>query len=77
MLSAAKLVGNIEDEDIIKLLETTEGFKKLVSKIGVCIESEESDKTCDFVFQMYGKKDLYGGGACTRNFEAAAFGRSG
>ena len=63
LLSAAKLVGNIEDEDIIKLLETTEGFKKLVSKIGVCIESEESDKTCDFVFQMYGKKDIYGGGA--------------
>ena len=63
LLSAAKLIGNIEDENIIKLLETTEGFRKLVSKIGVCVESEETSGTCRFVFQMYGKKDLYGGGA--------------
>jgi len=63
LLNAAKLVGNIDDENIIKLLETTEGFRKLVSKIGVCVESAEDDKYCDFIFQMYGKKDLYGGGA--------------
>ena len=63
LLSAARLVGNIDDENIIKLLETTEGFKKLVSSIGVCVESAKTDEECRFVFQMYGKNDLYGGGA--------------
>lgn len=63
LLSAAGLVGNIEDEKIIQLLKTTEGFKKLVHSIGVCVESAETDKNCRFVFQMYGRKDLYGGGA--------------
>lgn len=63
LLNAAKLVGNIEDEEIIELLKTTEGFRKLVSKIGVCVENENSSEVCHFVFQMYGKNDLYGGGA--------------
>lgn len=63
LLSAASLVGNIDDSGIIELLKTTEGFKKLVSKIGVCLECDDSDTICHFVFQMYGKNDLYGGGA--------------
>lgn len=63
LLNAAKLVGNIEDEEIIELLKTTEGFRKLVSKIGVCVEASETEDICHFVFQMYGKNDLYGGGA--------------
>lgn len=63
LLNAAKLVGNIEDEGIIKLLETTEGYRKLVSKVGVCVETADPSDVCHFVFQMYGKNDLYGGGA--------------
>lgn len=66
LLSAAGLVGNIKDNEIIELLKTTEGFRKLVSKIGVCIEEENTSDICHFVFQMYGKKDLYGGGANIR-----------
>lgn len=62
LLSAAKLVGAIEDEVIFELLKTTEGFRKLVSKIGVSIENDNPSEYCHFVFQMYGKKDLYGGG---------------
>ena len=52
LLNSAKLIGNIEDEEIIKLLETTEGFRKLVSKIGVCVESDNTLDSCQFVFQM-------------------------
>lgn len=59
LINSAKLIGNIEDETILKLMETTEGFRKLVSKIGICIEGEQSDEICNFVFQMYGKTDLY------------------
>lgn len=63
LLNAASLVGNISDQEIIELLKTVEGFKKLVSKIGICVESDKTDEICHFVFQMYGKNDLYGGGA--------------
>ncbi len=63
LLSAARLVGGVEDEEMIGLMATTEGFRKLVSKIGVCVESEKTTENCHFVFQMYGKKDLYNGGA--------------
>ena len=34
LVSFAKIVGNIEDEEILKLLTTTEGFRKLVSEKG-------------------------------------------
>ena len=35
MVSSARLVGGITDEEMLKLLETTEGFRKLVHSIGV------------------------------------------
>lgn len=62
MLNAARMVGNIENEEIIKLLETTEGFRKLVDSIGVSIESDNRDEIVDFEFQMYGHKSVYGSG---------------
>lgn len=62
LISSAKLVGNIDDDNILELLKTTEGFKKLVYGIGVSIECEDSTLRGRFVFQMYGKNDLYGGG---------------
>lgn len=62
LINAAKLVGNIADEEELKCLETVEGFKKLVHSIGVTVESDKSDDNVHFVFQMYGKNDLYGGG---------------
>ena len=63
LVSSANFTGYVTDEKILKLLETVEGFKKLVHSIGVTIEMENKDDTAKFVFQMYGKKDLYGGGA--------------
>lgn len=67
MISSAKVVGNVTDEAILELLKTAEGFRKLVYSIGVCVEAQEvSADTVDFVFQMYGKTDTYGGGTLVR-----------
>ena len=62
LISSAKIVGNIEDEDMLKLLETVDGFRKLVHSIGVSVETENPKEQAEFIFQMYGKKDIYGGG---------------
>lgn len=59
LLDAAKLIGGIEDENIINLLKDVEGFKKLVHSIGVTLESEKYDEEVNFAFQMYGKTDPY------------------
>lgn len=64
--SSAKLVGGITDEEEIKLLKTVEGFRKLVSQIGVCVEMEDYNTTVDFCFQMYGKTDPYASGTTIR-----------
>ncbi|MBQ0001702.1 MAG: SGNH/GDSL hydrolase family protein [Clostridiales bacterium] len=76
MISAARLVGSITDEDMLKLMETTEGFRKLVKKIGVTVEAvqaEDVNENVNFHFQMYGKEDLYGKGS-TLLLECAADG---
>ena len=67
LISSAKITGNVQDEKILKMLESTDGFKKLVHSIGVSVEMNDPSSEVDFDFQMYGKKDLYGGGA---NIEA-------
>ena len=40
LINSAQIVGNIEDENILKLMETVDGFKKLVHSIGVSVETE-------------------------------------
>lgn len=62
LLSNAKIVGGIEDESMIELLKTVQGFRKLVHSIGIEANAENKDGHIDFVFQMYGKEDVYGGG---------------
>ena len=59
MISSARIVGNVKDEGMLELLKTAEGFRKLVSAIGVTVEMEDESETVDFVFQMYGKKNPY------------------
>ncbi|MCR5417178.1 MAG: SGNH/GDSL hydrolase family protein [Pseudobutyrivibrio sp.] len=70
LTSSAGFTGNVTDENILKLLETVDGFKKLVHSVGVTLEMDESQE-CDFVFQMYGKKDLYHGGANLESVQKA------
>ena len=61
MLSAAKIIGGMTDENEIAMLKNTADFKKLVFGIGVSVMCSEV-KSCDFAFQMYGKSDPYGSG---------------
>lgn len=60
--SSAGIVGNITDENILDLMNTVEGFRKLVYSIGVCVETEGNLEAVDFVFQMYGRTDPYRSG---------------
>ena len=61
--NAAKIIGNVEDEEMLELVTTAAGFRKLVSGIGISAElSAESKATADktlFAFQFYGHKDPY------------------
>lgn len=67
MVSAARLVGNVTEEETWKLLQTTEGFRKLVHSIGVTAELEQGEcDEADFVLQMYGKSDPYSSGTLIR-----------
>ena len=62
LANSAQIVGNITDSRILELLGTVKGFRTLVHSIGVSVEMEHPAEKIEFVFQMYGKKDLYGGG---------------
>ena len=66
LVSSAKIVGNITDEEILELLKTAKGFRKLVYSIGVSVEAEGNSDTVDFVFQMYGRTDPYHSGTLIR-----------
>ena len=66
LINSAQIVGNITDENMLRLLETVEGFGKLVHSIGVSVETDNPKEEMEFIFQMYGKKDLYGGGTNLR-----------
>ncbi len=63
LTNSAEIVGNVHDKEILGLLATVKGFKKLVHSIGVSLEMEDKNSTAEFRFQMYGLKDQYGGGA--------------
>lgn len=57
--AAARLVSGLEDEEILKLMGTTAGFRKLVHSIGVSVLSHDNRENVNFAFQMYGKSDPY------------------
>ncbi len=63
LINSAEITGNVTDKKIKELLETVQGFKTLVHSLGVSIEMDDPSTICEFEFQMYGKEDLYGGGA--------------
>lgn len=54
-------------EEILSLLETAEGFRKLVHSIGVTIRAEDTayqDREAKFQLQCYGKTSKYSSGTC-------------
>lgn len=63
LINSAQISGNITDQQMLDLLKTTEGFRKLVHSIGVTVEAEDRQETVLFEFQMYANKDVYGGGS--------------
>ena len=62
LLTSARINGRITDEQILELLTTTKGFRKLVAAIGVSIIEETGKEQIKFVYQMYGKTDPYRSG---------------
>ncbi len=67
MINSAQLTGNVSDVRELELLRTVEGFRTLVHSIGISVETDNNDSNgqtdIEFVFQMYGKNDIYGGGS--------------
>lgn len=66
MQSGARLVGGITDEEMLGLMKTTEGFRRLVHSIGVTVEADDRELTADFCLQMYGHRDVYASGTTLR-----------
>ena len=62
LINSARIAGNITDESMLNMLKTTEGFKELVSAIGVSVMEASTEEPVRFVYQMYGKTDTYGSG---------------
>lgn len=62
LINSARIAGNVTDEELLQLLKTTEGFKKLVYAIGVSVVEETAKEKVRFVYQMYGNTDTYGSG---------------
>lgn len=62
MISSARIVGNITDENILGMLSSTEGFRRLVHSIGVSVEMDGEPGEVLFVLQMYGRTDPYHSG---------------
>ena len=63
LINSAEIVGNIVDKSVLGLLATVEGFHKLVHSIGVSVETQDPKEQVEFIFQMYGRTDTYGGGS--------------
>ncbi len=62
MVSFARITGSITDEEILGLLPTSEGFRRLVYSIGVTAETDTPGENVEFAMQMYGKRDPYRSG---------------
>lgn len=62
LIDSAKIAGNVKDEAMLELLKTTQGLRKMVHSIGVSVSAKERDRKVDFIFQMYGKTDVYHSG---------------
>ena len=56
LINSAQIAGNIENKEELGLLETVEGFGRLVHSIGVSVETDNQNEQIEFVFQMYGKQ---------------------
>ncbi len=58
LAASAKLVGNLEDEEMLKELFTTEGFRKQVHSIGVAVRKAGDPVKVKFCFHWNLKKEI-------------------
>jgi len=61
LITFAKMVGNITDEDMLEHLKTAKGFLDMVAGVGVMLEADNPDQTIDFEMRMYGKTSIESG----------------
>ena len=50
MISSSRIVGGITDEEMLKLMETTAGFRQLVHSIGITVEAQDRELVTEFCF---------------------------
>ena len=65
MINLARMIGNVQDDEMLKMLSNTENFRKLVYGVGITMMTEDNS-SADFVLQMYGKTDPYNSGTTMR-----------
>lgn len=53
LTDAAKLSGNVADEEMIENLKTRAGLQKMVHSIGVSVSAKDPEKTVKFIAEMY------------------------
>lgn len=66
MIQFAKYNGEVQDEEILRLLETTKGFVKLVHSVGISIVAKDSSEKIETVLKSYGRRDRFGGGTALK-----------
>lgn len=66
MSGFAKSIGKITDEELLKELDTVEGFKKAIHSIGVSVTCQKPGQEAEFILQMYGNKDYFKSGTMFR-----------
>lgn len=54
LVTFAKMVGGIDDENILEMLRTAKGFRKLVHSVGVSIVGDLPDKVVTFTLASPG-----------------------
>ena len=65
--NAAEFIGGVTDKEILNLLESCEGFHKLVHSIGVSVQAaDDSIEEVNFVLQNWGKTNKYESGTTLR-----------
>lgn len=65
LANSARIVGNVSDNEILELMNSAAGFRKLVYGIGVSMINDSAEPAT-FAFQMYGKADPYVSGTTFR-----------
>lgn len=73
LVTFAKIVGGVQDENILQMLQTAKGFRRLVHSIGVSIVSDAPDKAAVFSMYFSGEHGTEGGSGkislCTNGVE--------